>query len=75
MPSFSDIVNLWPSAAELARDIGIGTVRARAWRNRNGIPAEMWPAVITAAKARGLMVDAEMLMQAAANRAQPAKAA
>lgn len=53
MDSFSAVIILWPSVAELAADIDrpVGTVRQ--WKNRNCIPAKEWLEVVRAAKERG----------------------
>lgn len=73
MATFSDIVNLWPSAVAMAADLGLppekGAIRTRAWRNRDFIPPEMWPAVIKAAETRGFKdVTADLLMRLAVER-------
>ena len=57
MRTFADVINLWPSAADLAEDLtilGVPTkkVTARAWR-KNGIPGAYWDHVCKAAKRRG----------------------
>lgn len=57
MKSFSDVIALWPTAAELAADLtalGVPTksMTPRAWR-RTGIPGAYWDHVCDAAKDRG----------------------
>lgn len=49
-----DIIGLWPSIAEFARDLGLSSpfVTAYAWHRRGSIPHEYWSAVITSAKDR-----------------------
>lgn len=51
--TFVAVIDLWPSAAELARDLGVKEVTARAWRSR-GIPAEYWRELVKAANDRGI---------------------
>lgn len=67
MRTFSDIVSLWPTATELAADIGENDGTVRQWKNRDSIPAEYWPKVIAAAaKRRFVGVTAELMAQIAA---------
>lgn len=77
MKTFREVIDRWPSAAALARDLGLQYNTVAGWVRRDSIPAESWAAVIAAAKARNLEgVDAEALVQlAAANREQPSVAA
>lgn len=49
--SFAAIIDLWPSAAEFGRDIGVLDVTARSWKWR-GIPAQFWEKTVAAAQAR-----------------------
>jgi len=49
--TFADLINLWPSAVELSRDVGVKEVTARAWKAR-GIPAEYWADIVSAAGRR-----------------------
>lgn len=55
MMTVSDIFDLWPSASDLARDIGLlreshGTVM----RHRGRIPVRHWPRLMEAAEKRGI---------------------
>lgn len=55
-----DVISLWPSAPELAKDLGHATpYRVQKWVARNRIPPDHWRAVVTAASRRGfdLQVD------------------
>lgn len=54
MTTFTDIINLWPTATELAADVSQTGLVVRAWRNRNSIPAEHWLRVVDAAARRGI---------------------
>lgn len=71
--SFADLIALWPSAEEFASDMEISGVRARAWRNRNSIPAEHFESVVKAAGDRGFeFVTPELLLKIAAAKIKPA---
>lgn len=52
METFRDIINLWPSAEDLGRDIEIPGGLVRLWRRRDNIPAAHWIDIVTAAEAR-----------------------
>ena len=66
--TFSDVIELWPTAAELAREISVKEVTVRAWKFRT-IPAEYWKDIEAAAKARGLAVSIDDLAEMAARDA------
>jgi hypothetical protein len=67
--TFSDVIGLWPSATELARDLGVKEVTARAWKAR-GIPAQYWADLVSAANNRNLTgVTFERLAALAAREA------
>jgi hypothetical protein len=60
-------MNLWPTVAEFARDIGIKPTHAQTMRVRGSIPVEYWPNILAAAKARklgGITADALMKLHA-----------
>lgn len=52
METFRDIINLWPSAEDLGRDIDIPGGLVRLWRRRDNIPAAYWLDIVTAAATR-----------------------
>lgn len=55
MKTVSDIFDLWPSAAELARDIGLKREsHATVMKHRGSIPVVYWPQLIEAASRRGI---------------------
>lgn len=69
MNTFSDIISLWPTAEELARDVGVTGLVVRAWRARGSIPSEYWVSVIGAAERRGIPnVTLELFARLAAVR-------
>lgn len=76
MKSFADVIALWDTATDLAREIGQKAGTVRQWRNRGAIPPEYWQAVIAAAVRCGKDgVTAEALtamVPAAAQTEQPA---
>ena len=65
--SFAAVVNLWPSAANLAAILDVEAVTVRAWRVR-GIPARHWAAVADAARLSGKPVDERLLATLGAGR-------
>ncbi len=72
MPTtFAEVISLWVSAAELARDLKIQDLTARAWRQRDSIPAEYWPEIERAAERRGFgeLVSVKLLAEIAARSA------
>ena len=74
MSTVQQIIGLWPSAAEMARDIGLkrashGTVLK--WRS--SIPVKYWPQLVEAAERRGIKgVTYEVLAEAHAERGRAA---
>jgi hypothetical protein len=52
MRNAAEICNLWPSDAELARDIDVPYSTVAAWKQRGSIPASYWRDLVLAAKAR-----------------------
>jgi len=62
MQNISDLCDLWPSDAELARDLGVPYPTVAAWKQRGSIPAPYWRRFVTAARARKLtQVTADLL--------------
>ena len=53
MRTISDVIQLWPRSAELARELGVSPPRISDWKNRNSIPAAYWRDLIRAAQKRG----------------------
>ena len=73
--TFAAIIELWPTIAEFAVDVGVPYERAKMWRARNSIRAEHFEAIIKAAKARGFHgVTAETLTEAASAAGRNRKA-
>jgi hypothetical protein len=73
MQSFASVIDLWPTATELAADIGEKDGTVRQWRNRDRIPAEFWEAIVGAAAARGFSgVTPEALARIAATNRRAA---
>ena len=65
-----NIIALWPSASELARDLGQeNAYRVHKWSARDSIPPENWLAVVEAGTKRGLNLTLEQLARGAASRA------
>lgn len=66
--TFAEVVELWPTAVELANDLDVKEVTVRAWKAR-GIPAEYWKAIESAAMKRGLSISVDSLSIIAARDA------
>lgn len=60
--TFADIVSLWPSIEDLARDVGATPDRAYKWRARDNIPAEYWQRLIDSGANRGIEITPEQLV-------------
>lgn len=58
------IFSLWPTVAELARDIGENPITVRAWRRRRSIPADRDLLLVEAARRRGAALTLEDLAAA-----------
>ncbi len=58
-----DVFAVWPTDADLGRDIGISYPTVSAWKQRGSIPAPYWRDIIRAARRRGHPeVTAELLV-------------
>lgn len=51
---FRDIIDLWPSAAYLAGEIGASPGLVASWKHRNSIPPKWWEKIERAALRRGI---------------------
>jgi hypothetical protein len=70
----ADLINLWPSLASFAEDLGVQYVTAKAMRRRESIPAGYWLQMIDCASRReieGVTLDA--LARAAAKSVEAAE--
>ncbi|MBS7790276.1 helix-turn-helix domain-containing protein [Roseococcus sp. SDR] len=72
MRTFPDVIAIWPSASDLARELGVRDVTVRAWRQR-GIPARFWPVVVKAAKRRKVKLTVDQLAGMASPRKAPVR--
>lgn len=75
MNSHRDIIDLWSSRAELAREVGVDYQTARQWHLRNSIPSEYWCDLVRAAQERGLEVSVDLLATIKATERNRAEAA
>jgi DNA-binding transcriptional regulator YdaS (Cro superfamily) len=63
MQTVEDVYRLWPSAAALARDIGVPGVTVRQWRNRGyRIPPRYWPSIQLAARAKSAEIPLHVFL-------------
>jgi hypothetical protein len=53
MQNIAEIYAMWPSDAELARDLGVPYPTISAWKQRGSIPAAYWWHITRAARDRG----------------------
>lgn len=77
MPTFADIIDLWPKPAPvtLAGDLDELPGTVRQWRNRSVLPDRKWKATVEAAQRRGIEgVTLEILAEIAAQDAGAAGA-
>jgi hypothetical protein len=75
MSTVHEIFALWPSASELARDLGLKREsHATVMKHRGSIPVDYWPALVSAAKKRRIKgVTYEVLVAAHARPSARAK--
>lgn len=59
--SFAAVIDLWPSIADFARDIGEPYENTRQWRLNDSIPGRAYAAIVRAAEVRGLEVTHQQL--------------
>lgn len=64
-----NLIHLWPTVAEFARDLGQQPTRAYKWSDRDSIPPQFWRDVVRAAEARGIAVTVDDLLDGATERA------
>lgn len=62
MQSVADIFALWPSDADVARDIGMSYPTVSSWKQRGSIPVAYWRPLIRAARRRGHAEVTEALL-------------
>ena len=63
MQDHGDIVNLWPDAVVMAKEIGVDSALTRQWRHRGRIPVEYWERVVIAGKARRFRISYQTMMR------------
>ena len=61
MKNYSEVIDLWPSLAELASDAGKTEEQVRKWKFRKWIPSSSWLDVADAAAKRKFPVDLQLL--------------
>ncbi len=64
MQNVADIFAVWPSDADLARDIGLSYPTVASWKQRGSIPVTYWRPIINAArKRRHPEITADLLLE------------
>lgn len=66
MSMIRQIIDLWPSRSELARDIGVEPSTVRQWYHRGSIPSDYWSPIAESAEERRIPVWIESLARASA---------
>lgn len=61
MRNFKEVIDLWPSTAELASDVGKEADAVRKWKERGSIPSDVWADLVAAAVKRNYPVDVQLL--------------
>jgi hypothetical protein len=56
--SFRDIIAIWQTAAQMAKDVGSTAESVQKWKERNNIPPAYWARTIRAAGKRGTLIKA-----------------
>jgi hypothetical protein len=60
MQSFSELLVLWPSLAEVARELTVPYDTVISWKRRKSVPYEYWPALVASAarfEIRGITME------------------
>jgi hypothetical protein len=52
--SFRDVVDLWPTRVQLARDLNLSYQTVVSWHVRDAIAPRHWHAIVAAAETRGI---------------------
>jgi hypothetical protein len=75
MQRVADIFAIWPTDADLAREIGMSYSTVSAWKQRGSIPVAYWHAILDAAHRRGhLELTADLLVELHAGASGDARA-
>ena len=70
MKTFKEIINLWPSQAELARDLGALPETVGKWHQRNRVPGWRWLPMVEAAKRRKIPLSVKTMAETDAGRSR-----
>lgn len=74
MKSISEVFSVWPSDADLGRDIGVSYPTVSSWKQRGSIPAAYWRDIIRAAcKRNHPEITADLLVDIHAREPQPGR--
>jgi hypothetical protein len=66
MDQFSNIaavIDLWPTRAALASDIGVTPDRVHKWAQKSAVPARFQSCLLDAGLARGFKLDADLIVR------------
>lgn len=65
LSTFRDIIDLWPSRAVFADDVGVSVETVHKWAARGTVRAEYFFSILIAARRRGFAVSAARLCRIA----------
>lgn len=63
--SFREVIDVWPTYAQMARDLGTSISAIKQMRRRNRIAAHYWSAIVAQSAERGRPVSFEDLAHSA----------
>lgn len=63
MKTVSDIISFWGKTTDFAEAVGVEYMTAHQWIRRNRVPPEHWPALVKAAKLRGVPITEARLAE------------
>lgn len=62
MDSVNEVFSIWKTVPQMAEAVGVTHWTAQKWKTRGRIPQTAWPALISAARAKGKDLSAEALL-------------
>jgi hypothetical protein len=72
--NIKSLIDAWPTRRALAEDIGTSADRVHKWAASNAIPASFHASVIDKGVARGIQIDADLMVRLHAKDPAPAQA-
>jgi len=67
MEGFRDVIDMWPTRTELAKDCQVSEQVVHKWHMRNSVDSKHWSDLLSSAKKRHLSsINAELLIEISA---------